>query len=274
MGMSRSSGRISEKREGDVPLLEASYSIPYGGIGPDGRMKLPVLLDVLQDMADRDAARMSMTVSDLIEKGVSWVLRRYRVTVRRYPLHESILSVRTWHGPVRNLYSLRAFHVEDQYGDVADAETSWILIDTAKGRPLRLDRHSTPFYVAESVPMSMDLPPLPEVTEWREERSFSVRRWDLDRNNHVNNAVYFAWAVEAVPEDVASSRTLRRVEGEYYRPTEGRGDIRVRTCLSGAGRGIFRHSIVGPEGDEKARFLTEWDVYPVAFENRGGGVEQ
>ncbi|HCL80164.1 MAG TPA: hypothetical protein DIC53_09390 [Synergistaceae bacterium] len=240
-------------------MLESTYSIPYGGIGPDGRMKLPVLLDVLQDMADRDAARMSMTVANLITKGVSWVLRQYRVTVDRYPTHDSTLTVRTWHGPRKNLYSLRAFVVRDERGPVASAETSWILIDLERGRPLRLDRHSTELYIAESCPMEMEFSSLPAMDRWREERPFSVRRWDLDRNNHVNNAVYFSWAAEAVPDDVASSLALRRVEAEYERPTEGHGEIVVRTVLLEQGEGrVYGHAIVGSDGERKARFVTEW----------------
>jgi acyl-CoA thioesterase FadM len=137
-------------------MFEASYSIPYAGIGPDGRMKLPVLLDILQDMADRDARRMSMTVSDLLPKGISWVLRRYTVSVERYPEYESTLTVKTWHGPRRNLHSMRAFSVWDERGPVASADTSWILIDLERGRPLRLDRHATPRDVEESLPVTAE----------------------------------------------------------------------------------------------------------------------
>jgi len=241
-------------------MFEASYSIPYAGIGPDGRMKLPVLLDVLQDMADRDARRMSMTVSDLLPKGISWVLRRYKVSVERYPEYESTLTVKTWHGPRRNLHSIRAFSVRDEKGPVASADTSWILIDLERGRPLRLDRHTTDLYVKESCPMDGDFPDIPAVPDRADERPFSVRRWDLDRNNHVNNAVYFSWAAETVPEETALNSTLVRVDGEYLRPTEGRGDIRVRTSWQDDrdGHVRFLHSIVGPEGDEKARFITCW----------------
>ncbi|TDY61669.1 acyl-ACP thioesterase [Aminivibrio pyruvatiphilus] len=241
-------------------MFEAPYSIPYAGIGPDGRMKLPVLLDILQDMADRDAHRMAMTVSDLLPKGVSWVLRRYRVTMERYPEYESTLTVKTWHEPRRNLHSLRAFSVTDENGPVASAETSWILIDLERGRPLRLDRHATPRYVEESRPVTAEFPDLPSPDNWEDERPFSVRRWDLDRNNHVNNAVYFSWAAEAVPEETAKDCSLVRVDAEYLRPTEGRGDIRVRTArhaAPGAER-VYVHSIVGPDGDEKARFITCW----------------
>ena len=108
--------------------------------------------------------------------------------------------------------------------------------------------------------MDGDFPDIPAVPDMADERPFSVRRWDLDRNNHVNNAVYFSWAAETVPEETALNCSLVRVDGEYLRPTEGRGDIRVRTSrqedLDGFAR--FLHSIVGPEGDEKARFITCW----------------
>ena len=157
-------------------MFEASYSIPYAGIGPNGRMKLPVLLDILQDMADRDARRMSMTVSDLLPKGISWVLRRYRVSMERYPEYESTLTVKTWHGPIRNLHSVRAFTVRDEKGPVASADTSWILIDLERGRPLRLDRHTTDFYVKESCPMDAEFPEIPVVPDLADERPFSVRR--------------------------------------------------------------------------------------------------
>ncbi|MGI6252238.1 MAG: acyl-[acyl-carrier-protein] thioesterase [Aminivibrio sp.] len=241
-------------------MFEASYSIPYAGIGPDGRMKLPVLLDALQDMADRDARRMGMTVSDLLPRGISWVLRLYSVTIERYPEFGSDFTIRTWHGPVRNLHSVRSFTVWDEKGPVASADTSWILIDLKRGRPLRLDRHSTPLYGEESRTMKMEFPDIPSLTEWDDERPFSVRRWDLDRNNHVNNAVYFSWAAEAVPEETAAAGILFRAEAEYLRPTEGQGDIRVRTVRRGSKGGAeeYHHSIVGPEGDEKARFLTFW----------------
>ena len=241
-------------------MFEASYSIPYAGIGPDGRMKLPVLLDALQDMADRDARRMSMTVSDLLPRGISWVLRRYSLSVERYPEFGSEFTVKTWHGPVRNLHSVRSFAVWDEKGPAASADTSWILIDLEKGRPLRLDRHATPLYVEESFPMEAEFAPIPSPDDWDDERFFSVRRWDLDRNNHVNNAVYFSWAAESVPGETAEVADLVGVEAEYLRPTEGRGDVRVRTARleDYGGCALFFHSIAGPDGDEKARFSTLW----------------
>lgn len=249
---------IPEKR--DDRVFEAEYSMPYAGIGPDGAMKLPVLLDILQDMADRDAHRMSMSVPDLLPRGLSWVLRQYRVVVDRYPGYESVLKVSTRHGPRRNLHSIRTFEVRDAAGPVASAWTSWILIDTARGRPLRLDRHTTEVYTREACPMDGDAPSFPVVEEFAYDTFFPVRRWDLDRNAHVNNAVYFSWAVESAPDAVAAEYELRKVEAEYLKPVEKKGDVRVRTALLPGLQGEkgFFHLIDGPDGESKAHFATWW----------------
>lgn len=239
-------------------MFEAIYPIPYSGIGPDGRMKLPVLLDILQDMADRDAGRMGMTVSDLLPLGVSWVLRQYSLSMIRYPESGRTLTVKTWHEPHRNLYSNRAFSVEDEEGPVAEAWTSWILIDIEKMRPLRLDRYATERYISEIRPVPGDLLKIPSLGAWTSEALFSVRRWDLDRNAHVNNAVYFSWAVEGLPDSLTDSSTLRRIEGEFLRSTERNGDITARSAPLKEAEGAYSSLICGADGEEKARFLTFW----------------
>ena len=241
-------------------MYEASYPIPYSGIGPDGRMKLPVLLDILQDMADRDAGRMSMTVSDLLPRGVSWVLRQYSLSMARYPESGRTLTVKTWHEPHRNLYSNRAFSVWDEEGPVAEAWTSWILIDIEKKRPLRLDRYATERYISEIRPVPGDLLKIPSLGEWTSEALFSVRRWDLDRNGHVNNAVYFCWAVEGLPDSIADSSILRRVDCEFLIPTERGGVIAIKSAPLVGEKNVWCSSLQGPEGDAKARFLTFWEI--------------
>jgi acyl-ACP thioesterase len=245
-------------------VLEATLQIPYAGIGPDGRMKFPVLLDIFQDMADRDARRMDMSVANLLPRGVSWVLRRYSIRVDRYPVHGRELHVTTWHEPHRNLYSMRAFEMRDDDGTFATALTCWILIDVGRGRPIRLDRCSTPLYVSEARPVAGDLPDLPPFDGEDFEVPFRIREWDLDLNGHVNNAVYFAWAAEAVPDGVLRGRAISHVEAEFLRPTEGRGLVSVRTQTMESPSGVrsYLHSVLGADGAERARLFTEWSPRP------------
>lgn len=108
--------------------------------------------------------------------------------------------------------------------------------------------------------MEGEAPSLPVVRDFAYDTFFSVRRWDLDRNAHVNNAVYFSWAIEAVSDDIAAVFEPVGVEAEYLKPVEKNGEVRVRTAPFPAdeeGRTFF-HSIVGPDGEAKAAFVTRW----------------
>lgn len=252
-------------------VLEATFPIPYAGLGPDGRVKFPVLLDLFQNMADLDARSMDMSVSNLLPRGVSWVLRRYRIRVGRYPGEGAPLHVRTWHEPHKNLYSMRAFEMRDDDGPVASALSCWILIDIARGRPIRLDRCATDLYNSTARPVEEDLPDMPAFEGEDFEVPFRIRAWDLDMNGHVNNAVYFAWAAEAVPDDVQRDGSIACVEAEFLKPTEGRGLVRVRTQGMEADGTCRRylHSIVGTDDVERARLITAWtparDVAALSF---------
>jgi len=76
----------------------------------------------------------------------------------------------------------------------------------------------------------------------------------------VNNAVYFSWAIESVPDEVADVFEPALVEAEYLKPVEKNGDVRVRTAPLPAEEEMrsFFHSIVGPDGEVKANFATRW----------------
>ena len=99
----------------------------------------------------------------------------------------------------------------------------------------------------------------------------SIGADSIDLNGHVNNAVYFAWAAEAVPDDVQRDGSISCVEAEFLKPTEGRGLVRVRTQGMEADGTCRRylHSIVGTDDVERARLITAWtparDVAALSF---------
>jgi acyl-ACP thioesterase len=100
---------------------------------------------------------------------------------------------------------------------------------------------------------------MPELDLFLWESVFSIRRWDLDRNGHVNNAVYFSWAIESVPDETERTLGMVSVEAEYLKPTAKNGDVRVRTAsLLPEEEKNFFHVIIGPEGNENTKFITSW----------------
>ena len=243
-------------------MTELENSIPFSGIDPRGRVKFSVLLEMFQEMADVDASKFGLSVSQMMERGISWVLHKYRIELEKYPTKESgALTIKTYAEPYRNLFSLRSFKLRDAHGAfVGSAYTWWVLVDFAKMRPLRLDRCELmkPFMT----PLTDELPEdvkIPAVEAPSIEELWKVRWNDLDVNDHTNHTVYFSWALDSVPDEVPEKMSPLFVEGEFLHPIP-RTRVRCLTQeLPAGGCRSFLHSLRhGGDDAEYARIFSRW----------------
>jgi len=79
-------------------MTEIEDIIPFSGIDPRGRLKFGTLLDIFQKIADIDASKYNLSVSQTREHNITWVLRKYRVDLGRYPVKED-MSLKIKHMP-------------------------------------------------------------------------------------------------------------------------------------------------------------------------------
>ena len=241
-------------------MFERVFDIPYYGLGADERMKPEMALEFFQEAAALHANSIGIGVAGLLERGLTWVLRRYRVNVRRLP-GMSAVNVRTWFEPWRNLFSVRAFEARSPSGEaIADAWSAWIVLDLRRGRPTRLD-HALPgsyFTAAEPTgePVTDELPDASGGFGY--EASFRSRRRELDLNGHTNHTVYFAWALESVPDEVVAGLSPVTLDAEFLSSVK-REDVPVRARKIRDIPLTFSHSIIAAaSGALAARIVTVW----------------
>lgn len=242
-------------------MTEIELRVPFSGVDPRGNIKFGVLLEMFQEMADADASKYGLSVRQTLDDGITWVLRSYRVDIKRYPdKNDGTLKIRTWHEPYRNLFSLRTFEFSAGGERLGTASTWWVLLDMGKKRPMRLDRSG--IYKADAERILEVLPPevkIPRVGPAMMEESWKVRWQDLDVNGHTNHAVYFNWALDTVPFEVPETMTPLLVEGEFLNPAL-RTTVRALTEEVGSERGrAFLHSLRAEDGEEEyARIKSVW----------------
>jgi acyl-ACP thioesterase len=173
---------------------------------------------------------------------------------------ETVL-VRTWPSTRGNLASYREFELMDEQGAiVARATTSWVVIDMARRRPVRLGDLLPDYPLVPRRALDDDFLPLPGLGSVAQEVGFTVRQSDLDMNRHVNNAVYVGWALESTSERTAAA--LRPVDIEVgFRAEALAGDTVCARCgqEEGVGTGRFLHEIVRcGDSRELARLRVSW----------------
>jgi acyl-ACP thioesterase len=99
-------------------MTEIENQIPFSGIDPKGRLKFGVLLEMFQEMADIDASKFNLSVRQTLEHDVTWVLRKYRIDLEKYPTKmDEKIRIKTYAEPYRNLYSLRSYKLWNGAGD-------------------------------------------------------------------------------------------------------------------------------------------------------------
>ena len=244
-------------------MTEIDNLIPFSGIDPRGRIKFSVLLEMFQEMADIDASKFGLSVRQTLAHNITWVLRKYRIDLARYPVKEDCsIRIKTYAEPFRNLFSLRTFECRSvKTGEyLGSAWAWWVLIDTVKLRPIRLDRCELmePFKAQLSAVLPDDVK-VPELTKADIEEPWKVRWQDLDVNDHTNHAVYFSWALDTVPDEVPEKMAAMFVEGEFLHPVP-RTRVRCLTqelpCENGR---YFLHSLRHAEDEtEYAKISSVW----------------
>lgn len=239
-----------------------TFRAGHSEMGPHGRMKIVSVANRFQDAAGEHADELGVGVRDLLARGYTWVLHRYRLAFSRLPDCGEPLRLRTWYRPERNLYSLRNFVMESEKGEkLIFAQSSWIVVNLKRGRPVRLDSVMSPAYEANLSPeLVVGFPEIPELEEPDREVSFLVRLHDLDMNRHVNNARYIEWAVETVPLEVLE-KMVPAVVDALFKNSAGYGEgIRslVRR-IEGPGE-AFLHRLIDSDGNDCALLRTEWQA--------------
>ena len=193
------------------------YQIRYSECGASQRIKIVNIFHYLQDAADEHALSLGISAGQLQSHGYAWILYKSGLKINRYPLQGETISIRTWPWMQRNLYELRMLEVRDEEGQMLfEANTCWLMVDLAKGNPVRLNR--TPFIeiLRGENEIRDDFRNIPSLTESESEITFKVRLHDLDANRHVNNAIYPEWAIETIPQWGKNMDMMEKYQ--YYRP--------------------------------------------------------
>lgn len=221
-----------------------------------GYLKIPALLGMFQEVARDHAEMIGVGWSALGKDNLGWALSKIVIAVERLPQCGERVTIFTWPSTRNKVFSEREFSVLDNDGKtIISARSLWVLFDLTKRRLERLDRLPQWPLIGEFANGETygDLPSVPKDGEIFSS-SFGVRKDDLDINGHVNNPVYFTWALEPVPEDFYDAHLIRRAR-IWFLNEAFRGDRPESSCqIDGL---VSRHSIMS-QGRDSARALIEW----------------
>ncbi len=240
------------------------YTVRNYELGPYQAAHVRTLLDYLGETADSHIRSLGLSIQDLMEKNLLWVLVGYHLKVYRYPQAGEVVTVNTWYPGRHERFYLRDFEVyggeSGADGDlIAAATTTWALIDAVKRRPVNGEDGLPNLSVLERRAVDEGIVHLPPVDSPHLGEPFTVPSSCLDMYRHVNHAFYIQWALDSVIPGIEKGILPYSIEA-VFKGEAVAGDRLVVTLQPTEEGATWLHSLTREgDGKEVARLRTKWE---------------
>jgi acyl-CoA thioester hydrolase len=260
-----------------VPLVyTASVAVRHHELDAWGRVHPAAHLRTVAEVAVEASSDAGFGPAWYDALGAHWIVRRTRARFLHPVGREAVCTVRTWVADFRRVRSRRCYEV--RVGDrlVVDAESDWVLIDVATGRPRRIPAEVERTFDAPSGADSAPRPAWDDATPsgTPHRTRAAIRFTDLDSLAHVNNAAYLDVFTEAALEPAARAgwsveRFLARnvmpfvtdTDLEYLDPVVWGEALEVTTWMTPTPHGLELLQHLGAAGAHtpRVRARTRWE---------------
>ena len=212
-------------------MYTQEFHIPSYAVGADNRLRLSALLQLQQEIGERQMDEHGMSFKTLRDRGIAFLVTRLCSHITRLPEMGERVIFNTWHRDIKGVQFFRCYSMTDAQGNpLIDSVTAFALVDTENHRLLRPDAlgefgwPDQPDCVNNCPDPGREVPPaLIEVA------AFKPRWSELDPNGHVNNTRYADYLCDNIP----SGMDRKKVTDLYIRfDREIRPDDRLSICAA------------------------------------------
>jgi len=230
-----------------------------------GEIQFPPVINYLQLIAYEHAANLGISFQQTYKEHLTWFLLRYYIEMKRYPLFEEQLTIKSWIAPSDNdRFSLREFEILDKNNEViCSASSSWILYHFIKRKQVDHIKRYSHLPVRDLRAVDYNYPKLSLPEKIDAQVQFTVRLSDLDLNNHVNNRVYVEWAIESMPSKYLKKYKIYKIEisfkGQAFHQNTVTVETEIRKAKEDGIAFIAYHKISeAKKGNLLTKLITYW----------------
>ena len=200
-------------------ILENEYTVKLSEIGKGNKVTNKAILSYLEDIGGIHSNKAGYGIFEIEKTHLSWILLGWRLQVLRRPRYAEKIKIKTWSKGVVKFYTYREFEIYNEQGNLLiKASSKWVLLDIEKGKIVRIEPELMAKYEPEVDKVVFEIDEFEKVREpeeYQHETKYTVRRADIDVNNHMHNLNYIELANEALPEELYRGALFNDVRITY-----------------------------------------------------------
>lgn len=199
-------------------FVEHKFYVGLSDVNHNKELLNTSLLRYLEDIAGMHSEIAGYGFTDIEKTRRSWILLGWKVSMKKRPLINDTLTIKTWSRCIDKFYAFRDFEIRNQYEEVVGVATSkWIFIDIDKGKIVKVTDDVIKQYKQENVSVfeEHDLEKINEPEEYISSVDFKITRNMIDINKHLHNTYYLDIAREVLPEETVFVKEYNDFEVMY-----------------------------------------------------------
>lgn len=197
--------------------LATTYRVKTHDVDIRQEMKLPEIMNLLQELATQHADKLNFGYDHLVRKNQFWVLSRMRLEFHQMPAWKQSLDCLTWSNGLDGIFPLRNWQLSTQNAPVLSGYAQWLILDARTHRPARPDATDFEGKILNKRATSQDIKKLRPFSNAGLLGKFTVRLHELDMNGHVNNVFYMAWILDSLGPEHAETYRIQTLDINYLK---------------------------------------------------------
>ncbi|MGC6769655.1 acyl-ACP thioesterase domain-containing protein [Enterococcus sp. LJL51] len=196
------------------------YEVAYYDCDITKRMTLPSLLAVVIKTSEEQSALLNRSADFVAGFGLGWVITNYELTITRLPKVGEKLTVTTQAISYNKYFCYRNFWIHDESGEeCVFIQSTFVLMNTENRKMSSVLEEIIAPYESEKIKKIHRSEKIEKV-ENGQSAVYRVRYFDIDGNQHVNNAIYFNWLLDVLGYDFLSQNQPVRVNVKFDKEVE------------------------------------------------------
>ncbi len=200
----------------------------------NGSFAYEAMLQVLETAGSHHSDRVHDHVIAGSQSGIAWILVEWRIKIHSLPSSTDMLKITTWvrgKAPAAMVY--RDFIVTNANGGLLfEAEATFVLFDTARGRMTRISEELFTTYGPEDQMIfenTLARLHAPETVLFTHQ--LPLRHSDIDFNGHIHNTKYIDFALETLPSHLCASTHFSEIRIVYSKAVKESDEVVINYSL-------------------------------------------
>lgn len=207
------------------------YEVAYYDGDITGAMKIPSMLAVVIKTSEEQSDLLGRDAAFISTFGLGWVITNYEISITRLPKVGEKLAITTQAMTYNKYFCYRDFWIHDEAGnECVYIKSTFVLMDKVNRKISSVLPEIIEPFGSEKVTKIYRNEKIEKV-EAGDFLPYRVRFFDIDGNQHVNNAIYFNWLLDVLGYDFLTENEPTKIlvkfdkEVEYGQEVESHYEI-------------------------------------------------